>query len=127
MAKAEKTRNAGTMTESVFWSFIRSALRSKTIYWKPVAKAKLKARKSVKGKRHKYEYLCANCKGWFKDKEIAVDHIQPAGSLKSAKDLELFIERLFVEEEGLQCLCKSCHKNKTYFERYGKERPSHLK
>jgi hypothetical protein len=44
---AEKTRNNGTLTESAFWSFIRSTLRAKTIYWKPVKEAKLAARKSV--------------------------------------------------------------------------------
>jgi hypothetical protein len=123
---AEKTRNNGTLTESAFWSFIRSTLRAKTIYWKPVKEAKLAARKSVNGKRHKYEYQCAECKGWFKDKDVAVDHIIGAGSLKSAKDLEGFIERLFIEKEGLQVLCQKHHKEKTYFERYGKERPKHL-
>ena len=28
--RAVKTRNSGTMTESAFWSFIRSALRQKS-------------------------------------------------------------------------------------------------
>ena len=41
--KAIKPRNAGTMTESAFWSFIRSALRQKSRWWKPITECKLKA------------------------------------------------------------------------------------
>ena len=75
--RKEKTRNAGTMTESAFWSMIRSALRRRTMFWKPILKAKLLARRKYEGpnKRQKFEYQCNECKGWFKDSEIAVDHI----------------------------------------------------
>ena len=59
--RVPKTRNAGTMTESAFWSFIRSALRQKSRWWKPITQAKLQARRPYKGpnKRQKFEYLCA--------------------------------------------------------------------
>ena len=49
---------------------------------------------------------------------ISVDHIIPAGSLRSAEDLKGFVERLFVEIDGLQCLCDDCHSVKTQNEKY---------
>jgi hypothetical protein len=57
---------------------------------------------------------------WFPDKKINVDHKIPAGSLRSGADLEGFIERLFVEVEGLQVLCINCHDKKTAKERENK-------
>ena len=116
---APKTRNAGTMTEAAFWSFIRSALRQKSRWWKPIAQAKQKAKRTYKGplKRQKFEYQCAECLNWFPDKKINIDHIIPAGSLRNAQDLPGFVERLFVEVEGLQVLCSTCHDKKTAKER----------
>lgn len=100
------------------------------MYWKPKSEAKNRARKSVKGKRHKYEYQCAKCKGWFLGKNVDVDHKIEAGSLKSFDDLGTFAERLFCEDpEGYQVLCKTqkgkdgrithfgCHQKKTNEER----------
>lgn len=119
--RVPKTRNAGTMTESAFWSFIRSALRQKSRWWKPITECKMKARRAYKGtnKRQKYEYQCNECKGWFAEKEINVDHIVPAGSLNCAQDLPGFVERLFCEQENLQVLCTSCHDKKTKLEKNG--------
>lgn len=114
-AKKEKPRNAGTLTESAFWSFIRSALRQKSRWWKPVSLCKQKARRNYKGpnKRQKYEYQCNHCKKWYAEKNINVDHIVPAGTLTCANDLPGFVERLFCEVEGLQVLCSECHNIKT--------------
>lgn len=118
----ERPYNNGTMTESGFWGMIRSTLRQKSRWWKPIAEAKKLSRRVYKGKnkRQKWEYQCATCKQWFSDKEIAVDHIEEAGTLKSGDDLKGFIERLFCEVDGLQVLCnkrkdekESCHKKKT--------------
>ena len=114
-----KPRNAGTMTEAAFWSFIRSALRQKSRWWKPIAQAKAKAKRKYVGplKRQKFEYQCAVCLKWFAEKNINIDHIIPAGTLRSAEDLPGFVERLFVEVEGLQVLCSNCHDKKTAKER----------
>lgn len=114
-----KTRNAGTMTESGFWSFIRSTLRQKSRYWKPVNIAKMKVRRKYSGtnKRQKFEYQCNHCKQWFPEKDINVDHIIPAGTLTCANDLPGFVERLFCEEKGLQVLCFNCHNIKTQNEK----------
>jgi 5-methylcytosine-specific restriction endonuclease McrA len=47
------------------------------------------------------------------EKNVNVDHICPAGSLKSAQDLPGFVERLFCEIDNLQVLCEKCHNVKT--------------
>jgi len=109
--KTPKTRNSNTMTESAFWSFIRSGLRQKSRYWKPITECKQKSRRKYNGlnKRQKFEYQCNQCKNWFAEKNINVDHIIPAGSLNCAQDLPGFVERLFCEVDNLQCLCKNCH------------------
>ena len=116
---ALKTRNSGTLTESAFWSLIRSTLRQKSRWWKPIAQAKTKAKRTYKGplKRQKFEYQCAECLQWFPDKKINVDHIIPAGSLKCADDLPGFVERLFCEVDNLQVLCSNCHDKKTKIEK----------
>jgi 5-methylcytosine-specific restriction endonuclease McrA len=118
-ASTPKTRNAGTMTESAFWGFIRSALRQKSRWWKPITECKAKARRAYTGplKRQKYEYQCNSCKKWYPEKQINVDHICPAGSLNSAQDLPGFVERLFCEVDNLQVLCTECHDRKTQLEK----------
>ena len=119
---APRTRNAGTMTESMFWSFIRAALRNKSRWWKPITQCKMNSRRAYKGplKRQKFEYQCNECNNWFPEKKINVDHIIPAGSLNCANDLPGFVERLFCEAEHLQVLCESCHDVKTKEEKNGK-------
>ena len=62
--KIIKTRNAGTMSEAAFWGFIRSALRKKSMYWKPIYDCKRNAKREYVGsnKRQKFEYQCNKCK-----------------------------------------------------------------
>lgn len=121
--KVERTRNGYTMTESAFWIMIRTALRSKSRFWKPVADCKNRARRLYKGenKRQKWEYQCNLCKGWFKYEQIQVDHINPCGELTDYSHLPGFVERLFTEVEGLQTLCNNCHCVKTADEKYAKK------
>jgi 5-methylcytosine-specific restriction endonuclease McrA len=122
-SRVPKTRNSGTLTESAFWSFIRSALRQKSRWWKPISEAKAKSKRPYTGplKRQKFEYQCNQCKGWFPDKKINVDHIIPAGTLTCGDDLPGFIERLFCEIDNLQVLCETCHDKKTKSEKDAKE------
>lgn len=124
MIKKVKPRAGGTMTEAAFWSFIRSALRQKSRWWKPITQAKIDARRAYKGsnKRQKYEYQCNKCKKWYPDKQINVDHIQPAGELNTANDLPGFVERLFCETDNLQVLCTTCHDKKTKAEKLKKKK-----
>jgi 5-methylcytosine-specific restriction endonuclease McrA len=114
-SKVEKTRNHGTMTESGFWGFIRSTLRSKSRWWKPILECKKAAKRKSQSsnKRLKWEYQCNICKNWFPEKEISIDHISSIGSLKSAQDLPKFVETLYCEINNLQTACKLCHDAKT--------------
>ena len=56
------------------------------------------------------------------EKNINVDHIIPAGSLNTAQDLPLFVERLFCEQDNLQVLCTTCHDKKTLKEKQSKKK-----
>jgi 5-methylcytosine-specific restriction endonuclease McrA len=82
----------------------------------------MKARRKYVGinKRQKYEYQCNQCKNWFPDKSINVDHIVPVGNLNCSDDLSGFVDRLFVEIDGLQVLCSECHNTKTKEEKDGR-------
>lgn len=121
--RVERTRNNGEWTESRYWQQVRSSLRSGFRYWKPIVQCKINSRRKNKGKdkRLKWEYKCNDCKKWFKDKEVQVDHIIPVGSLKSEDDLVEFLRRL-TTETGFQVLCLECHKKKTLSERKDKKK-----
>lgn len=47
-------------------------------------------------------------------RNVAVDHISPIGDFVN---WDRVIERMFVEEDGLQVLCKKCHDEKTQQEK----------
>lgn len=101
-------------TTARFNAFITSALRSAWNRW-PVKYEILKqGRRSVAGKKWKWEHQCASCGGWFQQKEIDIDHIDPIGSCKTWDET---IERMFVGIDKLQKLCKQCHSIKTKEER----------
>ena len=121
--RVKRTRNLETWTEAQFWSMIRSALRQATRYWRPAQQCKANSRRKYKGKnkRQKYEYQCKACGEWFKDKEVQIDHIVPAGSLRCWEDLVPFTQRLTCEDvNGYQLLCKKCHQIKTNNEKKNK-------
>ncbi len=113
--KVPKPYNGGTMTNSAFWSFIKSALRQKSRWWKPIREVKTAARRPNQSTnaRLKWEFQCACCSCWFPDKETSVDHITPVGSLKCPEDLPGVVSRMFCEKGGLQVLCDTCHGKKT--------------
>ena len=120
----KRTRGAGTLTESAFWSLIRSTLREKSRYWKPVSVCRNNARRKYEGtnRKQKYEYQCNYCKKWYPATQINVDHIIPVGNLTCSEDLSGFVNRLFVEVDSLQILCKDCHDVKTKEENDGREK-----
>lgn len=111
------SRNGGTMTESQYFSKIRSMLRSGFRYWKPMQLALEAASRPSQStnKRIKKEYQCAKCKKWFKRADVEIDHIEEAGSLNNYDDIVPFIQRLTKEDiSSYQILCKNpCHLNKT--------------
>ena len=114
-----KNKASGTWTTARYFSFIRSALRKAWNKYPVKYHVKAKASRPYRGpdKRRKKEFQCNVCKGWFADKEVAVDHIQPCGSLKAYEDLPQFVATLFCEEDNLQVICTACHSIKTQEER----------
>jgi 5-methylcytosine-specific restriction endonuclease McrA len=110
-----KNRAGGTLTEAQHWSKIVSALRKTWQYYPSRKIALLQVRRVVTGQRHRFEYPCALCSEWFKEKEVQVDHIIPAGSIRT--DAQGYLDRMFCEPKDLQVLCKPCHKLKTAEER----------
>ncbi len=115
-------------TTSRFWSFIRGSLRSKFRSWPPKYKCKALARTEIQDGLYKSgrfkgqpkmvgRFACAICNGAFMDKDVEVDHLVAAGSLKGAEDLAGFVTRMFCHEDHLQVVCKPCHKLKTAAER----------
>ena len=116
-----KERAGGRWSEARYFSFIRSALRKASMRYPVKTDALIASRRprteaSGEGK-HTYEHQCATCEFWFQGKDVAVDHIVGAGSLKTFDDLAGFVERLFCELKGLQVLCKACHTIKTNHEK----------
>jgi len=62
------------------------------------------------GRRKRVMYMCAICEKLHERKNVEVNHIAPAGSLKTYDDLPAFCEKLFVEDiTKLEVLCKPCH------------------
>ena len=104
-------------TTARFWSFIRSQIRAGFRRWPPKYECLADAKRAVTGQRHKAEYQCNLCSKWFKQKDVEVDHIEPAGSLKGWEDVSNFVRRVFVSKDKLQVLCNTCHKAKTKQER----------
>ena len=105
------------MTESQWLSFIRSALRSKWLRWKPRSDAIKLAQQPYKGanKRQKYTYTCAICKGELSSGELEVDHYpKDAGSILRLEDIGEFCNNLFCEVDNLRVVHKSCHKIYTH-------------
>lgn len=112
-----KVRANNTWTESKFNSFIRGNLRRTSQKWPPIANALKKARVE------RGEYLCAECKQIVpattkvdgkRVKNVHVDHIDPVVDPNIGfVDWNTFIDRMFVEDEGLQVLCNACHTIKT--------------
>jgi len=110
------TRAGNTITEAEFYQRILSFARKGTKYWPPAMACKLAARRAYKGnnKLQKWEYLCAQCNKWFKDKEIQIDHITPLGGINGLDKIVEWYTRAYPEIEGYQMLCKkNCHSAKT--------------
>lgn len=99
------------------FTFLRSGLRRLWMRWPARSEAIKMARIAVEGKRHRFEVPCAKCGKLHKIKDVQVDHKIQCGSLKDWEDIEPFTRNLFCAVEGLQCLCKECHKVKTKEER----------
>lgn len=112
-----KTRCNGQWTEAKYKSFIRGNLRRVTQKWAPIQTTLQKARVE------RGFYLCAHCEETVpatkkvdgkRVKNVHVDHIDPViDPAVGWVSWDSLIERMFVEEDGLQVLCDECHTKKT--------------
>ena len=116
----DKPYNNGTWTKARKRSFIISALRAATRRWGP----KSLCIKNARVKRGVYR--CEDCKelgpatlpplegNKRRRKNIVADHINPIVSVSDGFiDYNTWIDRCFVEIDGLQAVCWSCHSSKT--------------
>lgn len=89
-------------------SKIVASLRRLSYQWPPRKEVVRKAR------LRRGIYKCNICQGEFGPKEINVDHIIPVVDITTGwVSWDIFIERLFCEEEGFQICCITCHDIKT--------------
>lgn len=112
-----KVRCNNTWTEAKFRSFIRGNLRRVSQKWAPIQTTLAKARVE------RGFYLCNGCKETVpatqkvdgkRVKNVHVDHINPVIDPEIGwVSWDSLIERMFVEEDGLQVLCDACHTIKT--------------
>lgn len=116
-----KTRSGGAWTEARYNSFIKGALRKAWTRWGPNNNTKKKARVG------RGVYLCNGCKKHVpasikvdgkRKNNIFTDHINPViDPHVGFVSWDSVVERMFVEEDVLQCLCTACHKIETDSER----------
>lgn len=113
----DKPYNSGEWTKARYVSFVKSALRGSR--WPPKYKA-------IKLANRGYGlYECAICHAIgpptlppeegkkSRRNNATADHINPVvDPYVGFTDWNDFIERLYVEVEGFQCLCYECNKNK---------------
>lgn len=99
-------------SEAKFWSFIRSGLRAKWQRFPSRYAVLAAAKRKYEGpnKQQKWEFQCSICGEWHLQKNVSVDHIIPAGSLRTYDDLPEFVKKLFVGPDQLRVLCNPCHK-----------------
>lgn len=116
MAK-EKTRNGGEWTEARYRSFIKSALRGASQRWPPKYKtlsdALVGKKINEKTGRMANHFKCNSCNKEFPQKDVEVNHKLPVVPVEGFTTWDVVIERMFCEKEGLEVLCKPCHKQVT--------------
>ena len=117
MPEIRKTRNGGEWTEARYRSFIKGGLRSVSVRWPPRYKclndAKVGKRINKSSGRLAEHYKCAKCLDIFPAKEVEVNHIVPVVPLTGFTTWDETVSRMFCEIEGLEVVCKPCHRNIT--------------
>lgn len=110
-----KKYNNGQWTQARYNSFVKGALRAASQRWPPkysvLAKAFTKRKENKATGRLAKHFRCNKCKEEFPQKEVEVNHIVPVVPLSGFDSWDRVIERLFCEEDGLEVVCKPCHKS----------------
>jgi hypothetical protein len=112
-----KTYNDGQWTEARFHSFVKSALRSASIRWPPkytcLSEASIGVKLNESTGRMAKHFKCNRCNGEFPQKQVEVNHIIPVVPLEGFTSWDDIIKRMFCEKDGLETVCKPCHKTIT--------------
>lgn len=117
MTTTTRKFNEGLWTKARFDSFIKSALRAASLKWPPRWKVLKEAFTGIKinqatGRKSKH-YLCAKCQKEFPTSQIEVNHKISVVPFEGLTSWDVVIDRLFCEPEGLEAVCKDCHKQIT--------------
>lgn len=110
----ERKYNNGEWTTARYNSFVKGGLRSVSQRWPPRYKVLSKAcvgqrTNPVSGRLAKF-YTCNLCRTDFVAKDVEVNHITPVIPVTGFDSWDGVISRMFCEEDGLEVLCKPCHK-----------------
>lgn len=126
-------------SDAKFKGFIISALRASFSRYPPKIKcidnAYTRTKKNPETGRMCKHYRCAKCKKEFPRKKVVSDHIEPIADERGFVDFNTWVDRAFVALLDFQCLCLTCHKQKTKaegdsrrdFKRQNKERQARKK
>lgn len=111
----ELTHCSNTMTKPQLIARVLSAMRAATRFWLP------KVEKLNEGRRKRkdgvWENSCELCLQWFRMNDLEADHIIPCGGMNCFSKAQVWLERAFVEIDGYQRICKTCHLAKTLAEK----------
>lgn len=111
---ARENYNGGQWTKARFNSFIKSSLRTASVRWEPrysvLKDAYTITQTNVKTGRMAKHFECNSCHGQFPQKDVEVNHKVPVVPVAGFDSWDQVIERLFCEKDGLEVLCKPCHK-----------------
>ena len=118
-------RNSGKWTEARYRAFVVGALRSATRRYPPrnaaLQNAYVDKRISKRSGRLAKHYKCAKCRKLFTSTDVQIDHIDPVVDPQQGfVSWDVYIARMYCEEDNFQVLCKPCHKVKTKEERESK-------
>lgn len=112
-------------TKAEFFKYIRGALR---MQWKRYPlKIELKNAlaipnfegSGVTNPRVKKVIQCAECKQWFAQSAIEMDHRKPCGTIRDWETAGTFLHNMFCDKDNLEPVCVICHGHRTYAERMG--------
>lgn len=117
MEDNKKPYNGGEWTEARYHSFVKSALRSASVKWPPryqtLHESYAGVRLNPKSGRMAKHYQCNCCKALFPAKDVQVNHIDPVIPIEGFTTWDEVVRRMYCEKEGLEVLCKPCHKEIT--------------
>lgn len=115
--KPLKPYNDGQWTVARYNSFIKSALRNASQRWPPkyqkLNDACVGTKINPKTGRMAKHYKCNCCKQDFPAKDVEVNHIEPVVPISGFDSWDGVIKRMFCEADGLEVVCKTCHKSIT--------------